>query len=155
MFNDVGKTIKGLASVLTWLGIIASFIAFLILLSTDEDLIGVAVIVFIVGSLVSWLSSLTLYGFGELVDNSAKMVKLLQKNDSTSLSDKSNSLSDKYKIKPASFNLTSASNGTCEMCLNSNVPVIAAKMEDTLGTRYRTVCGDCFVKHNCTEIKKK
>lgn len=165
MFNNVGKTIKGLASVLTWLGIIVSFVVFLILISIDEGFIGQAVIVLIVGALVSWLSSLTLYGFGELVDNSKAIAEAITKETCSTIpaqspqkkaSDKNASVNSDFSHKSEQLYETMQSNlGTCDLCEETNIPVFDAKIEDSLGIRYRTVCGDCFVKHNCTENKKK
>lgn len=71
MFDNIGGKIKGVAKIITWMGIITSVISFLIILSTGDDkLIGFGFIILIVGCIVSWLSSLTLYGFGQLIENS-------------------------------------------------------------------------------------
>lgn len=71
MFDNVGSKIKGLASFFCWGGIIASIIGGIILIGLDEDLIFVGIAVIVIGSLLSWISSFVLYGFGELVVNSA------------------------------------------------------------------------------------
>lgn len=71
MFDNVGSKIKGLASFFCWGGIIASIIGGIILIGLDEDLIFVGIAVIVIGSLLSWISSFVLYGFGELVANSA------------------------------------------------------------------------------------
>ena len=71
MFNHIGKKIKMLAIIQTWLGIAASLIAAVILAGfVEENNIAVGIIIFIVGSVVAWMSSFLLYGFGQLVDNS-------------------------------------------------------------------------------------
>lgn len=54
-----------------WGGIIASVIGGIILITLDEDLVWAGLAVIIIGSLLSWVSSFVLYGFGELVVNSA------------------------------------------------------------------------------------
>ena len=69
MFDNVGTQIKSVARSVTWLGIIASVIGFMVFIG-NEDTIGLAFAVLIVGCIGSWLSSLTLYGFGQLVENS-------------------------------------------------------------------------------------
>lgn len=74
MFDNVGGKIKGVARFVTWLGIIASVIGFFILVVSDTIMLAFAVL--IVGCVVSWLSSLTLYGFGQLVENSDSMVRM-------------------------------------------------------------------------------
>ncbi len=78
MFGDIGGKIKGLAQVVCWIGIIASVISGLLMLS-NGDYAPIGIIIMLLGSLVSWVSSFTLYGFGELIDNSSKIVDLLKK----------------------------------------------------------------------------
>lgn len=72
MFNNIGKKLMGVASVFTTLGIIASIIIGIIFLAEEEVLIGLIIIA--LGSFVSWLSSLALYGFGQLIDNTSVLV---------------------------------------------------------------------------------
>ncbi len=71
MFDNVGSKIKGLASFFCWGGIIASIIGGIILIGLDENLVFAGFAVIVIGSLLSWVSSFVLYGFGELVANSA------------------------------------------------------------------------------------
>ena len=71
MFDNVGSKIKAFASFFCWGGIIASIIGGIILIGLDEDLIFAGIAVIVIGSLLSWVSSFVLYGFGELVVNSA------------------------------------------------------------------------------------
>ena len=71
MFDNVGSKIKALASFFCWGGIIASVIGGIIVITLDEDLVWTGLAVIIIGSLLSWVSSFVLYGFGELVVNSA------------------------------------------------------------------------------------
>ncbi len=94
MFKNIGKKIKALAQVICWIGIILSIIAAvssLILGASTVNYVGAAiggytlvgsiiysVIILIVGPLVSWLGSFFLYGFGELIDNSSKIVENTQ-----------------------------------------------------------------------------
>ena len=68
MFNNIGEKIKGLAVVACWIGIIACAIvgiSFVTLIKNDGRWVGVIIIV--VGSLLSWIGSFVLYGFGELI----------------------------------------------------------------------------------------
>ena len=67
MFKNIGGKIKGVAQFVTWLGIMASVVIFLIL-KNDNVLLGFVLL--IVGCVGSWLSSLCLYGFGQLIENS-------------------------------------------------------------------------------------
>lgn len=75
MFNNIGKKIKTLAQVITWIGIIASIIGGIAMIAIDKNFILFSLIIIVVGSFVSWLSSFILYGFGQLIDNSDKLVQ--------------------------------------------------------------------------------
>ena len=68
MFDDIGKKIKSLATILCWVGIIAYVIAAIVMFSIDDDLIGIGFLLLIVGPLMSWVGSFFMYGFGELID---------------------------------------------------------------------------------------
>ena len=90
MFNNIGRKIKTLAKVIAWIGMASSVISGLvtmieivILTKADTVLQGVwflflglilGAIVAAVGCLVAWASVLILYGFGQLVENSDKLV---------------------------------------------------------------------------------
>ena len=78
MFDNIGGKMKGLAVIICCIGIAASVIFGLSLMSNDVPLAGVIVIV--AGSLSSWIGSFALYGFGQLVENSDTMVRLLRQN---------------------------------------------------------------------------
>lgn len=79
MFDNIGGRIKTLAQVVAWMGIIASVISGIALISIDEDMIFVGFMIMIFGALMSWVSSFVLYGFGQLVENSDKLVKMSKK----------------------------------------------------------------------------
>lgn len=92
MFSNIGGKIKGLAKFICWLGIIISVVAGIVLIIsarhsdgyysyTDTNMIIVGIIVMVFGSVLSWIGSFVLYGFGELVDNSSKLVELKQNED--------------------------------------------------------------------------
>ena len=80
MYTNVGKKIKTLAKVLAWIGIIASVIGGIVMMTAGVNITdfsgrtssasGVVpgLIMMVVGAVGSWLGSLCLYGFGELVD---------------------------------------------------------------------------------------
>ena len=86
MFDNIGDKIKTLAKVSTVLGIVISVIYGIVLMVSDEDLIFDGFLVMILGSLLFWISSFTLYGFGEMINqleysnsNSKKIYDLLNK----------------------------------------------------------------------------
>lgn len=70
MFENIGNKIKTLAKVLCWIGIIVSVIVAIVLFASDDDLVGIGFLVLIGGSLISWIGSFVLFGFGQLVENS-------------------------------------------------------------------------------------
>lgn len=82
MFDRIGSKIKTVAVVVTILGMIASVIGSIAIMVEDDFLKGL--IVAVIGVAAAWLGSLTLYGFGELVENSGIIVEYLrlQKKDS-------------------------------------------------------------------------
>ena len=77
-FNNIGRKIKTLAKVITWIGITASVIYGIVVvwLSNSPIFIIQGLIVMIVGSLISWLSSMALYGFGQLIENTDILVSV-------------------------------------------------------------------------------
>lgn len=80
MFNNIGKKIMGLAKAVCWLGIICSCISGIAFMAIDEELILVGIPVAIVGSFFSWLGSLSVYGFGKLIDNTDILVQQNRKD---------------------------------------------------------------------------
>ena len=76
MFSNIGGKIKTLATVVTWFGLIASFLVGICMLFV-ETISGF--IIMIVGGLLSWIGSFTLYGFGQLIENTDIIVKKLNK----------------------------------------------------------------------------
>ncbi len=68
MYDNIGGKIKGLAKAFFIVEAIAAVITGIALMATDEDLIGIGLLVMVVGPLVAWVSSWLLYGFGEIID---------------------------------------------------------------------------------------
>ena len=68
MFENIGKKIKALAQTLCWIGIVASVIGGMAAIASGEELAFIGLIIIIAGSLISWISSFAMYGFGELID---------------------------------------------------------------------------------------
>lgn len=82
MFDHIGGKIKTVAKAVCWIGIVLSIVFGLILLialSTDSLAIGIAVAipvaipVTVLGAFLSWIGSFTLYGYGELIELTAKI----------------------------------------------------------------------------------
>ena len=83
MFNNVGHKIKIIAAVFCIIGIIASIAGGIYLISQGskygsyysyrsitENLTFLGILVMVLGSFVSWLLTLGLYGYGELIEQS-------------------------------------------------------------------------------------
>jgi Na+-driven multidrug efflux pump len=100
MFSNIGEKIKKLAIVVCWIGIIFSLVLGIVVVVAPNSIahysfnvngntvasssniaaqVITGVIVFVLGSLGSWISSFFLYGFGELVSNSKKIADSLRK----------------------------------------------------------------------------
>ena len=112
MFKDIGKKIKVVAKVCTWIGIIGGAICGIVLLALDIIIAGI--IVLIVAPIISWLSMFTLYGFGQLIDNSDIIVNLL--SQPAQQIEQENA---KKKIKDSSIEDDEYINIACPQCHNS------------------------------------
>lgn len=84
MYSNIGSKIKTVASAFAIIGIIGSVILGMVLLSTGASgrepnipMIIIGFVVMIIGSLLSWLGSLGLYGFGELVEKTSEIASTL------------------------------------------------------------------------------
>ncbi len=71
MFENIGKKIKLVAKIITYLGIALSAFWGVGMIVRGNILAGVLVI--FLGSLVSWGGSLMTYGFGELIDKATEI----------------------------------------------------------------------------------
>ena len=159
MFDNIGSKIKTVAATIAWLGIIGSVIIGIVMIA-ESLLVGLLVI--IVGSLSSWVSSFTLYGFGQLIENtdiisSKYITNASDKTPPSSNGVKSSTNSD--KAQTSSNDTASSANldpciGTCELCDKENVKVVRCKIVDSMGRRYRYLCADCMKKYNAVPIKK-
>jgi len=76
LFNEVGHKIRMLAKIGFWISCIAYFVLAIILFTqaadswyNEEMYIILGVVSLVVGPLISWISTLILYGFGELIEN--------------------------------------------------------------------------------------
>lgn len=73
MFDNIASKIKTLAQVWCLGGIGISIIYGINLMTGDAVLFGLLII--LLGSLISWVSSFCLYGFGQLIENSDTIVR--------------------------------------------------------------------------------
>ena len=83
MFSNIGEKIKTLAEVICIIGIVVSIIAAIVMFSNSE--IGLGFLLLILAPLLFWISSFTLYGFGEIIvllkQNIDKQTEIIKKLD--------------------------------------------------------------------------
>jgi len=72
MFNNIGGKIKTLSETLCYIGMAGSVIGGIAVAIMEDVLVGI--IILVIGSLVSWIGSFFGYGFGQLIQNSDKIV---------------------------------------------------------------------------------
>ncbi len=80
MFANIGGKIKAVATVFCWIGIIASIIFAIVLFSQDNRYVSTilpGILCLLLGPLLSWLSSIALYGFGELIETNQENNRLM------------------------------------------------------------------------------
>ncbi len=90
MFNNVGSKCKTLAKVVCWLGIVLCVIIGIIMIvasgetHSDQEkttMLLSGLLYLILGPILSWLGSLSLYAIGETAENSAITANLAIKAD--------------------------------------------------------------------------
>ncbi|MBQ3416360.1 MAG: hypothetical protein IJH32_00785 [Ruminococcus sp.] len=87
MFRNIGQKIKGLAIFLTIIGIIASLVIGISTIvnagkyaeygNNGAPSIVIGILEIVAGSILSWLSSFVLYGFGQLVESAQNIERRL------------------------------------------------------------------------------
>ncbi len=90
MFDNIGSKIKGLATVICWIGIIISIIIGFMTFAQFNRLapgrgVLMAILIIAGGSLLSWIGSFVLYGFGELIDKADSIDRKLGSGSGPSL----------------------------------------------------------------------
>ena len=72
MYDNIGEKIQKLAGVFCALGIIGSIVTGIVLIVQHS--VGLGILCMILGSLLSWVSTFVLYGFGHLIENTDVLV---------------------------------------------------------------------------------
>jgi hypothetical protein len=136
MYHHIGRKLKAVAKIWCLLGTLASIAAGVLL---GMKIIGkmdlpYAVAIGLGGVIVSILSSWGIYALGDI------HVKLER-------------LEDKLIPKPNYMSYleeNQALRGPCEIC-GKTTDLINAKIVDSMGTRFRKVCRECFAANHCEE----
>ncbi len=93
MYDNIGEKIKLLAKVSAILMTIGCIIGGIALIATmDGFFVFLGILVIVVGSLISWVSSWVLYGFGELVENSASLKQIAKSSEAPAVDIKDDEL---------------------------------------------------------------
>ena len=79
MFSNIGTKIQGVAQFFCWAGIALSILAGVIMMAMGEELALVGILTAVVGGIGSWIGSLFLYGFGELIVKATQIEKNTRK----------------------------------------------------------------------------
>ncbi len=135
MYKHIGKKLKVLAGIWCVIGVLASIAAGVLLRVLTKkpqmDLLY-CILIGVGGIILSVLSSWGIYALGDI------HVKLER-------------LEDKLIPKPNYMSYleeNKALRGQCEIC-GKTTDLINAKIVDSLGTRYRKVCRECFSANSC------
>lgn len=108
MYENIGEKIKALAKILFVVEIFVSVIGGLILsVALRYAMYGFAILLFfgiaVVGVIAAYISSMLLYGFGELISNSKKLVEIGKEVNSNKTSA---NISAEQQATPVSYNTT-------------------------------------------------
>ena len=133
MYQHIGKKLKVFAEIWCLLGVLGA-IAAAVLMYLAKTEFWICIVTGVGGIAVSILSSWGIYALGDI---HAKLERLEDK-----LIPKPNYMSYLEDNQPL--------RGQCEIC-GKTTDLINAKIVDSLGTRYRKVCRDCFAANGCEE----
>ena len=136
MYKHIGKKLKVLAKLWCLVGVLGSLAAGALLYLVKKPALDLVYCIAIAvgGIIVAILSSWGIYALGDI---HAKLERL----------------EDKLIPKPNYMSYlegNQALRGQCEIC-GKTTDLINAKIVDSLGTRYRKVCKECFAANGCEE----
>ncbi len=84
MYDNIGRKIKNLAAIIAFIqAIIPITIGILMIISSMDSKDGSVVpgvLVMVIGSILAWISSWLLYGFGELIEKACDIEYYLRRN---------------------------------------------------------------------------
>ncbi len=100
MFNNNGNTLKTIAIVNFIVSMALSVIAAMWLILVDEDFLTYSIFTLLLGVLYSFVTSVLLAGFGELINYSKQIVEILEEKNEIS---NPKSINQQPKIEIASY----------------------------------------------------
>ena len=136
MYKHIGKKLKVVAEIWCLLGVFGSIAAGVLLYLVKKPAMELpyCIAIGVGGIIVAVLSSWGIYALGDI---HTKLERL----------------EDKLIPKPNYMSYlegNQALRGKCEIC-GKTTDLINAKIVDSLGTRYRKVCRECFAANDCEE----
>ncbi|MBO5008585.1 MAG: hypothetical protein J6D26_07100 [Clostridia bacterium] len=149
MFENVGYSLKMLAKIIFATGIAASLVIGGMLIAQGMGYELMAIIIIISGVLCSYMSSLLLYGFGELLELVKSLTGGKAVTSSPKVSGVVKSVVNRVKITNSDAIVNTA---TCDLCQKSDNTLRPARYTDAVGTRYIKVCPECFKNYNCEDL---
>jgi len=154
VFRNIASKLKTAAGVLFALGAVGSVIGGILLMT--RSLIAVGLVVLIGGMLLSWLCSIFVYGFGQLIENTDRTAPRRDVPQAGNAvydpaegakpfgNEQNGTIGEGKPYDP----FENAASGTCQLCGKENVKIISCKIVDDMGTRYRSICADCMQRKN-------
>lgn len=142
MFKNIGEKIKKLAEIFTIIGIVCAVLSGIVVMSFGDGFVLIGFIVIALMSFLAWIGSFLLYGYGQLIDNTDKLVKLHTGESDDQFAEAKDS-TQTLNTDSEDKNL-----GKCDICGKENIPVSYCTIKDDLGTRYRYMCEDCAKNYN-------
>lgn len=88
MFDNIGSKIKLLAEAITAIGVVASIISGIAFMNSGSTFVF-GLIVAVLGSVLSWICSFIIYGFGQLIENTDQIICLMKKEEINNFNDTS------------------------------------------------------------------
>ena len=82
MYDNIGSKIKIAAQIAFMLGVIGSMIFGLVICFGSEDFNAIGFLYILLGGIISWISTLLMYGFGELIERVCSIDKKAPTNTS-------------------------------------------------------------------------
>ena len=154
MYKNIGWTIKSLSIFFLVFGIIANLAVGIIFLSDEEPWIRIAIV--FGGSFGIWASTIFIYGFGQIVENTDKLVAKQNEAESETDTPADNTEKDETVIKNSHENQNRENPiklGRCNLCEKDGVEIVVFKHVDDNGIQYLRICTDC--KNKLAELDDK
>lgn len=148
LYTDIGNKIKKLAKWIFIVETIGAIITGFVFLGNSNE--GSGLIILLAGPILAWISSWALYAFGQLVDdvNALRNQNAPQQEAAPKATPFENAPQKAVSEVNAQYQ-----SGNCQLCGQASDQLVRCKITDDLGTRYRTICKDCIVKHGATPEK--